>query len=150
MTSQTLSPEIQKRQDWLRLLASTPEDKLETYVQENLPDIPYSYLREPEIGLVMVRARAGGNGRQFNMGEVSVARCSVTLTNQVVGHGYVKGRSKRHAELIALLDATFQDRQPDETFLQDLKRACLAKREQLSRKAAATKVDFYTIVRGED
>ncbi len=150
MLSQTPSSEHPARQDWLNTLAQSPEKMLEEFYRNNLSDQAFTYLREPEIGLVMVRARAGGSGKQFNLGEVSVARCSVTLNNQIVGHGYVKGRSKRHAELIALIDANFQQTSPNTEFLNDLKSIRADQRAKTSRKAAATKVDFYTMVRGEN
>lgn len=150
MLSQTLSSEQLARQDWLNTLAQSPEEILEEFYHTNLEHQKFTYLREPEIGLVMVRARAGGSGKQFNVGEVSVARCSVALDNQTVGHGYVKGRSKRHAELIALIDANFQQTEPNVEFLNDLKSIREDRQEKISRKAAATKVDFYTMVRGEN
>jgi alpha-D-ribose 1-methylphosphonate 5-triphosphate synthase subunit PhnG len=150
MLSQTLSSEQLARQDWLNTLAHTPEEFLEEFYHTNFENQTFTYLREPEIGLVMVRARAGGSGKQFNLGEVSVARCSVALDAQTVGHGYVKGRSKRHAELIALIDANFQKTAPNVEFLKNLKSILVDQQEKVSRKAAATKVDFYTMVRGED
>ncbi len=150
MLSQKLEPEQQDRQKWLNLLALSQENLLEEYIGEKFADISYQYLREPEIGLVMVRGRAGGHGQRFNLGEMTVARCSVQLSNQMVGHGYVKGRSKRHAELIAVIDALFQSNAPDDSFLDHLEQIQKELKEELSRKVAATKVDFYTMVRGED
>ena len=68
----------------------------------------YTFVRKPEVGLVMVRGRAGGTGMQFNVGELPVARCSVRLDDGTVGHAYVGGRSLRHAEIAAVLDALLQ------------------------------------------
>ena len=55
----------------------------------------------------MVRARAGGTGQRFNLGEATVTRCVVrpdaALTGtQQVGVGYVLGCSHRQALLVAL------------------------------------------------
>ncbi|MGQ3358871.1 MAG: phosphonate C-P lyase system protein PhnG, partial [Phreatobacter sp.] len=36
-------------------------------------------LRAPEIGLVMVRGRVGGDGAPFNLGEATVTRAAVAL-----------------------------------------------------------------------
>src|SRR5262245_65697765 len=77
---------------------------------ERLPSRPpYRVLRAPEIGLVMVRGRAGGTGAPFNLGEMTVTRCSVELDDGRVGHAYVPGRDRRHAETAAVLDAMLQD-----------------------------------------
>src|SRR3546814_18383007 len=64
--------------------------------------------------MVMVRARAGGTGEQFNLGQMTVTRCALKLagghaTPSCVGLGYVQGRSKRHAELAAVVDSLLQD-----------------------------------------
>ena len=114
----------------------------------------YDFLRAPETGLVMVQGRAGGNGQRFNLGEISVTRCSVQLPDGVVGHAYVAGRDKRRAELAAAFDALLQipvrRQEIYARVIQPLAGKYTAAREQRSRKAAATKVDFYTLVRGED
>ena len=49
-------------------------------------------IRAPEIGAVMVRGRVGGAGDAFNLGEMTVTRCSLRLACGAVGHGYVQGR----------------------------------------------------------
>jgi len=139
-----------RRKARMETLARASLSDLENYFQD-LPHNPsYGFLREPEIGLVMVRARAGGSGQRFNMGELTVTRCSVQLQQGEVGHAYVKGRNKRHAELAAFLDAHFETRGNDDVFLERLNREVADKRKSDSVKAAATKVDFYTMVRGED
>ena len=63
---------------------------------------PISVLRGPEAGLVMVRGRAGGGGAPFNLGEMTVTRCTVRTDCGFVGHAYVAGRDERQAELAAL------------------------------------------------
>lgn len=113
----------------------------------------YTWLRHPETGLVMLRARAGGSGAKFNLGEASVTRCTLRTAPGFTGVSYLLGRSYRHAELAALFDALLQD----ETRYAELKSGLIDRlaaaqavlRDAASRKAAATKVDFYTIVRGE-
>src|SRR5262249_57217899 len=69
----------------------------------------YTHIRKPEVGLVVVRGRAGGSGMRFNLGELPVTRCSVRLDDGTVGHAYVGGRDTRHAELAAVFDALLQD-----------------------------------------
>ena len=94
----------------------------------------------------------GGTGARFNLGEASVTRCSVQIGTHV-GHAWVRGSDARHAELAACADAWLQDeaRQPqlEAQLLAPLRAARQARREAASRKAAASKVEFFTVVRGE-
>jgi alpha-D-ribose 1-methylphosphonate 5-triphosphate synthase subunit PhnG len=110
-------------------------------------------LRQPEIGLVMVRGRMGGTGRRFNLGEMTVTRCAVAGEG-VIGHGYVQGRDKRKAELVARLDLLLQlprcREDVERRIVEPLAAAERDRREAVARKAAATRVEFFTLVRGED
>lgn len=144
------SPDVAERQHWMSVLARADLDALESYWQA-LPQPPsYRFLRKPEIGLAMVRGRAGGTGAAFNVGEVTLTRCVVELTDGAQGFGYVTGRSRRHAELAALFDALMQENADchGPELIHPLHREWLARREQVSRKAATTKVNFMTMVRG--
>ena len=110
-------------------------------------------LREPENGLVMVRGRIGGDGAPFNLGEATVSRAAVRLSSGEVGFGYALGRDREKARLIALCDAMVQSREfadaVETNVLAPLRSAMLAGRERRSAEAATTRVDFYTLVRGE-
>ena len=110
-------------------------------------------LREAENGLVMVRGRIGGDGAPFNLGEATVSRAAVRLASGEVGFGYTLGRDREKARMIALCDALVQsDEFADEVETQvivPLRAAMLAQRSARSAQAAATRVDFYTMVRGE-
>lgn len=114
------------------------------------PALPaYTRLRGPESGLVMVRGRAGGGGAAFNLGEMTVTRCTVRTADGQVGHAYVTGRDERQAELAALLDALLQD--PDraavlqDTVITPLEAAQQAQRSARIARAAATKVQFFAM-----
>ncbi|UCI08957.1 phosphonate C-P lyase system protein PhnG [Mesorhizobium sp. B1-1-8] len=111
-------------------------------------------LRGPETGLVTVRGRIGGGGAPFNVGEATVTRATVRLPSGQVGHSYALGRDKAKAKLAAIADALWQDpahRQTVETKLvAPLRTALDAAREKRRVETAATKVDFFTMVRGED
>ncbi|MBN9551591.1 MAG: phosphonate C-P lyase system protein PhnG [Alphaproteobacteria bacterium] len=111
-------------------------------------------LRGPETGLVTVRGRIGGGGAPFNVGEATVTRATVRLPSGQVGHSYALGRDKDKAKLAAIADALWQDpaqRAAVETKLVAPLRAALdAARETKRVETAATKVDFFTMVRGED
>lgn len=144
------SDDSQKRKEWLSVLAKSDAKRLCALA----PAMPaHSVLRAPEIGTVMVRGRIGGTGAPFNLGEMTVTRCSVRLEDGTVGHGYVQGRDKSHATRAAVMDALLQTPQGDQLFrdvvavLQDEARTAQSLR---SAKAAATKVEFFTMVRGDD
>lgn len=135
---------------WMSVLARADLSDLESYWQTLSPPPDYRHLRKPEIGMAMVRGRTGGTGEPFNLGEVTLTRCVVELDTGVQGFGYVTGRSRRHAELAALFDGLMQadSSRHGPGLIQPLHRQWLARREQTSRKAAATKVNFMTMVRG--
>lgn len=145
-----------ERQVWMATLAKTPPELLENVV-ENLGELPnYSHLRPPEIGLAMVRGRAGGTGQQFNLGEMTVTRCVVRIDTQgesSVGFSYVAGRSQRHAELAAVCDALMQLRRWHDkvqtNVIEPLQAEAVRSRDLQKRQTAATKVNFLTLVRGE-
>lgn len=141
------------RKEWLGLLARSPADEI-ARLWVSLRMIPeHTQLRAPEIGGVMVRGRAGAVGAAFNLGEMTVTRASVRLADGTVGHGYVQGRGKDHALQAALIDALMQTAAAGdlEVGLLAPLRAAMAKRKtDRAAKAAATKVDFFTMVRGED
>ena len=110
-------------------------------------------LREPENGLVMVRGRIGGDGAPFNLGEATVSRAAVRLSTGEVGFGYTLGRDGAKARMIALCDAMVQSDQfagaVEAQVIAPLRAVITAERNRKAAEAAATRVDFYTLVRGE-
>jgi len=110
-------------------------------------------LREAENGLVMVRGRIGGDGAPFNIGEATVSRAAVRLASGEVGFGYTLGRDADKARMIALCDALVQSSEfagsVETGVIAPLRIAMLARRNRRAAEAAATRVDFYTMVRGE-
>ena len=114
----------------------------------------FEWLRPPESGMVMVRGRAGGTGAPFNLGEMTVTRCTVRLSGGAVGHAHVPGRDRRHAEIAALCDALMQQADTRETVETAVLAPLAAEADSVAAaraaRAAATKVDFFTMVRGED
>ena len=111
-------------------------------------------LRGPETGLVTVRGRIGGGGAPFNVGEATATRATVRLSTGEVGHSYLLGRDGEKARLAATLDALVQ--RPAEAqavealILAPLRAAQAEAAERLRAETAATRVDFFTMVRGED
>jgi alpha-D-ribose 1-methylphosphonate 5-triphosphate synthase subunit PhnG len=110
-------------------------------------------LRAPENGLVMLRGRVGGDGAPFNLGEATVSRAAVRLATGEIGFGYTLGRDGEKARLIALCDALVQSREFGSALERDviapLRDQLMIKRQRAAEETAATKVDFYTMVRGE-
>jgi alpha-D-ribose 1-methylphosphonate 5-triphosphate synthase subunit PhnG len=150
--------DIQARQRWLAILAKAQLDQLET-AWAALDEKPaYRALRPGETGLVMVRGRVGGSGQPFNLGEMTMTRAAVQLLDAGggvtwTGFGHVAGRSARRAELVALFDALMQDPARQDAVERSVV-GPLAARQEATRatqaaKVTASKVDFFTMVRGE-
>lgn len=147
------------RQRRLAILARAAPEALRT-AWDGLAEKPrFRRLKPAETGLVMVRARAGGNGQRFNLGEMTVTRCVVAVEGaggqgEVMGVGYVQGRDRRKAELVALFDALSCDparkAQIDSVLIAPERERLARQRQNRAAKVAATKVDFFTLVRGED
>ncbi len=138
------------RRDWMSLLAKAPPARLAAL----LPDLPpHDLLRPAEIGAVMVQGRTGGTGAPFNLGEMTVTRCSLRLADGAVGHAMVQGRDRAHATRAAAADALMQTAAApriEAEVLAPLRHEAAARRQARAAKAAATRVEFFTLVRGED
>lgn len=139
-----------ERSRWMGLLARAPVALLEAWAAKRGTE-PFTWLRRPETGLVMVRARAGGSGDKFNLGEMTVTRCALRLGGGAVGVAYVAGRSHRKAELAALADARLQHpgtrAQTLAELVEPLRQRLDAEAARMQRRAQATRVDFFTVAR---
>jgi alpha-D-ribose 1-methylphosphonate 5-triphosphate synthase subunit PhnG len=139
------------RRHWMSVLARAAADELASGLAEHGGTPAYQRLRGPESGLVMVRGRAGGGGAPFNLGEMTVTRCTVRTASASgqVGHAYVAGRDSRQAELAAVLDALLQDPVRGaalrEGVIAPLAAGQAAARATVAQKAAATKVQFFAM-----
>ena len=140
-----------RRQRWLSVLAKAPAARLAA-LWEGLGPVPaYALLRRPETGLVMVKGRISGSGAPFCAGEMTATRAAVRLQSGEVGIGYVGGRSSRQAEIAAAIDALGQrpewrDRLETE-IVAPLEAEAAARRHAIAARAAATKVEFFTVAR---
>ncbi|MEM6934281.1 MAG: phosphonate C-P lyase system protein PhnG [Pseudomonadota bacterium] len=142
-----------ERQQWMSLLACAPAGRIAALWAELAREPEFTWLRQPEIGGVMVRGRMGGTGGPFNLGEMTVTRCSLRLSCGTLGHAYVQGRDKAKARIAALCDALMQTGEAAvirTRILEPLTSEAKATRRSTAEKAASTKVDFFTMVRGED
>ena len=111
-------------------------------------------VRAPESGLVMLRGRVGGTGDAFNVGEVTVTRAVVRLSDGTLGYSYLRGREKVRGRLAAIMDGCSQSDAwsalLDEVFTRPVLARVAEEQKKRSEEASATRVDFFTLVRGED
>lgn len=135
------------------LLAKAPAGRAAELLDATITRPEFTWLRAPQIGSTMVRGRAGATGAPFNLGEMTVTRCALTLPSGEVGHAYIQGRRKADAEAAALIDALMQTTTAAtlrKAVLDPLEAEMTAAKAARAAKAAATKVDFFTMARGED
>ena len=154
MTSNTSTPDFSARQAWLAVLARASLSELESKLELANPWLPaLQRVRPAEVGMLMLRGRVGGTGNPFNLGEASVVRCAVRLGNGPLGVAYALGRDKRRAELAAVFDALLQDPQHHDDLqsklIEPLATAQSQARDQLQDEVATSKVEFFTLVRGD-
>ena len=146
--------EVAGRQRRLSVLAKAPgKDLLSLWKQIGL-DPAVELLRGPESGLVALRGRIGGNGQPFHVGEVSATRVTVRIGSGQVGHAMISGRDTRKAQLVAVIDALAQDPAYTDMIERDivapLEQSAEAADAKMRTETAATRVNFFTMVRGED
>jgi alpha-D-ribose 1-methylphosphonate 5-triphosphate synthase subunit PhnG len=138
------------RQGWLSTLAKAPASEV-LKLWEDVVAPESQVLRPAETGMVMVRGRTGGAGNPFNLGEMTVTRCAIRLATGETGIGYVAGRDKTHAYVAAVADAMLQSSiwrdQVRDGLIEPLRQASHVRRDAISRKAKATQVEFFTMVR---
>ncbi|MDF2618325.1 MAG: phosphonate lyase system protein PhnG [Xanthobacteraceae bacterium] len=141
------------RQATMALLARASASELHAMLARLAPIPAASDLRPTETGLVMLRGRTGGDGAPFNLGEATVSRAAVHLEGGATGFAYRLGRDVGAARAAAIIDALWQDeerRDAVEAALASLKARLEAEADEARAETAATKVDFFTLVRGED
>jgi alpha-D-ribose 1-methylphosphonate 5-triphosphate synthase subunit PhnG len=145
---------VNARRRWMSVLAQAPVSEVEAHWRAVANPPAYRMLRWPETGLVMVRGRAGGTGTRFNVGEMTVTRCALQLEGGAVGLAYVRGRDRRHAELAALFDALLQDPARrdalERAVVTPLAGAQAARRLAAAERVAPSRVEFFTMVRGDE
>lgn len=142
-----------ERAAWMRILSLSPWSAVEPLAGQ-FAAVPHDIMRAPEPGLVMLRGRMGATGAAFNFGEATVTRCAIRIPGGPEGHAYVMGRNAAHARLAALCDALLQTSAHGasvrDRVIAPLEARLQRDRIQAAGKAAATKVDFFTMVRGDD
>lgn len=111
-------------------------------------------VRPAEVGLVMLRGRIGGGGDAFNIGEATVTRAAVRLASGEIGFAHILGRDLGRARLAAIFDGLWQrpaDRAAVQArLLEPVAARLAAAAARLAAETEATRVNFFTLVRGED
>jgi len=154
VAEQTLPTEQAGRRRCASLLAVATTDELRA-AWDALKDKPETKpVRGPETGLVMVRGRIGGGGSPFNLGEATVTRATIALASGTVGHAQALGTDKQKAKLAAIFDALWQEDATrdhvENVLLAPIEHRVTAQNRAKAEETAATRVDFFTMVRGED
>jgi len=141
------------RQHWMGILARATGNDVAALLARIEPQPSYELIKRPETGTLMLEGRAGGAGQRFNMGEATMTRCVIRLSDGTMGFSYALGRDRKKAEQSAVLDAVLQSNESEAAMLHDginaMAQSQSEQRDQASRKAAATKVNFFTLVRGD-
>jgi len=138
----------------MRACAVATEAELEAALSQ-LGDMPaVEELRAPETGLVMLRGKIGGSGPVFNVGEATVTRAAVRLGTGTIGFSYLLGRSHPRARLAAVVDALGQDTarraKLEAVLVAPVMARCAEECADARAETAASRVNFFTLVRGED
>jgi alpha-D-ribose 1-methylphosphonate 5-triphosphate synthase subunit PhnG len=144
---------ISIQQHWLAALAFAESDLLEDGWAALEPKPEYRLLRPVEIGMTLLRGRIGGGGQTFNFGEATITRAAVALASGERGFAYLLGRRPRETEIAAVFHALLQDpTRRDEIEERVIRPSDSARRRAVDAgyaAAAATRVDFSTLVRGD-
>jgi alpha-D-ribose 1-methylphosphonate 5-triphosphate synthase subunit PhnG len=146
--------EVAGRRGAMAVLAQAGAEEIAAALAALGPTPAHDEVRPAETGLVMVRGRMGGDGAPFNLGEATVTRCAVQLASGEIGFGYVLGRDRDKARLAALCDALWQCAEQraavERNVIEPLRARQQARLARSREDTAATKVDFFTLVRGDN
>lgn len=146
--------DISVRQDWIKILSNSQYENIAQLWQQTGIKADYQTIREPEIGLVQIQGRIHGKGKRFYIGDATITRCVIKLDNNHYGYSYLLGRDKTKSILCAVIDGLLQSENYKEqiinTVIEPLREIYLNIRKHNHDMTQTTKVDFFTLVRGED
>lgn len=153
MNTAAIASDHEARRAWLSVLAHAQRDSLQRLLCPLMTGLHFDVLRAPEIGLAMLRGRAGNSGERFNLGEASLTRCVVRFAGEAglatVGVGYVLGRDTERASWVAQADALLQQPARQQRMLAELIEPLQAETQALRRRQAGqtgrSRVQFYTL-----
>lgn len=144
--------ELAGRREIMSVCTAAECEELRAVIATVAASIEVTDVRPVESGLVMLRGRMGGDGRAFNLGEATVTRAAVALSDGRTGFAYQLGRDREKARAAAIIDALWQGRERAliEHALAPLRTRIADEASLEARRTAATRVNFFTMVRGED
>lgn len=146
--------DVTLRQHWMKVLAMSRYQAICQLYESLALNPAYQMIRPPEIGLVQLQGKMGGSGNRFYIGDATMTRAVVQLESGHYGFGYVLGRDKHHAKQNALIDALMQEGTYQakliESVIHPLQRELETLKAQKQAEIESTRVDFFTLVRGED
>ncbi|WP_319529401.1 phosphonate C-P lyase system protein PhnG [uncultured Cohaesibacter sp.] len=150
----TMSTEDRARQRRMSILANAgTKELLDRWLSLGI-DPAAELLRGPETGLIALRGRIGGGGAPFNFGEATVTRATVRMENGAIGHAIMLGRDAGKVKLAAVIDALATDDimagEIEDKILTPLAAAAADRDREQDAKTQATRVNFFTMVRGDD
>lgn len=146
-------PSRPERAERMGLLARASLAELQAYLAHIGDAMEAEPVRGPETGLVMLRGRIGGGGNAFNLGEATVTRATVRLGSGEIGHGQRLGTDREAVRLSAIADALAESGRHQaelSALLDQVRKRVTEESARLAEETAATRVDFFTMVRGED
>ena len=141
-----------QRKDWISILSKTETIDLKNCIENINYTKDYKIIYGPNVGSIMIRARLGGNGDPYNLGEATLTKCVIKLEEGTTGYSYHLGRDKIRAEYAAVLDALMQDNNyysKLQSMILDLKDKINKKENHIINESNSSKVDFFTLVRGD-
>jgi alpha-D-ribose 1-methylphosphonate 5-triphosphate synthase subunit PhnG len=133
------------RPEWMSALSCARREDLDERWAA-FAGVQFTWLKKPEFGAALVRGRMNGKEAEFNIGELTLTRCSVQLEQGEVGLAYVPGCDKRHAMMAAVLDALLQGNgalaAEAKRLVADLVEKRDVRRDLARTKTQASSVDF--------
>nr|WP_096176446.1 phosphonate C-P lyase system protein PhnG [Cohaesibacter sp. ES.047] len=150
----SLTSEDEARQRRMSILGNASARDLVNHWQCLDIDPEVELLRGPETGLIALRGRIGGGGAPFNFGEATVTRATVRMACGAIGHAVMLGRDAGKVKLAAVIDALATDDamsgKIEDNILTPLAMIAAKRDRDQAAKAQATRVNFFTMVRGDD
>lgn len=145
---------VTKRQYWMSILArsQTGEIKMRWEALNIRPE--YKLIRPTQIGLIQLQGRMEATGQRFMLGDMTVTRAAVEVSEGIIGYSYIIGRDKAKAELCAVIDALLQNEeccgQIMAAVIEPLAQRLQERWQTQRREVAPSKVNFYNLVRGDE
>lgn len=88
------------------ILAHTDIEKLKEQVEKLKLSHKISKVKEPEMGLAMVKVKDGVYNENFYIGEILITECSVHFDG-TLGMGIIQGDEPEKAYFMSVIDAAF-------------------------------------------